>query len=260
MERIGVALGGGGVRGVAHIAYLKAIEECGIKPCVISGTSSGSIVGALYAGGMSPDDIFAAIERMFSIRRESRAIGKLKRMPENLVTSLVKKYLHRILPQHRFEDLQIPLKIVATNYHSLEERVFDSGNVLSAIMGSIALPGVFSPQMIDDQYYMDGGATNIVPFDIIRDECDILVAIDVSKVRENTYKVSPKKAVKATWAATHEALIRHKLERSPVDLFERPNFHKVKTMEFNKYKRVYQRANELVPAFEQKLNMILKGE
>ena len=253
MERIGVALGGGGARGVAHIAYLKAMEECGIKPCVISGTSSGSIVGALYAGGMSPDDMYAAIERMFSVRRdEARSIKQFKRMPENLVTSLVKKYLYRILPQHRFEDLHIPLKIVATNFHSLEERVFDSGDVLSAVMGSIAFPGVFSPQIIDDQYYMDGGATNIVPFDTIRDECDVLIAVDVSKVRENTYKVSPKKAVKATWAATQEALIRHKLQSSPVDLFERPSFHKVKTMEFNKYKRVYQRANELMPEFKQR--------
>ena len=261
VKKIGVALGGGGARGIAHIAYLKAMEECGVRPSVISGTSSGSIVGALYAGGMSPGEMYAVLERLFSIQKEqAKSIKQFKRMPESLITSFVKKYLCRIMPKQRFEDLSIPLKVVATNFHSLEERVFETGDILSAVMGSIAFPGVFAPQIVDDQYYMDGGATNIVPFDIIRDECDVLVAIDVSEVRGNSYKVTSKKAVKATWAATQEALLRAKLKTHPVDLFERPDISKVRTMEFNKYKRVNKRAKELVPVFKQKLNMILKGE
>ena len=254
-------MGGGGARGIAHIAYLKAMEECGVKPCIISGTSAGSIVGALYAGGLPPDEMYAMLEHLFSgAKEQAKSIRNFRRMPEGLIASFVKKYLHRIMPKHCFEDLDIPLKIVATNFHSLEERVFESGDILGAVMGSIAFPGVFSPQVVDDQYYMDGGATNIVPFDIIRDECDVLIAIDVSKVRENSYKVTPKKSIKATWAATQEALIREKMRSYPVDLFERPDFYNVKTMEFNKYKRIYQRADELVPAFKKKLNMILKGE
>ena len=79
-----------------------------------------------------------------------------------------------ILPVDTFEDLQIPLKVVATNVNTLEERVFETGRLLDAVMCSVALPGSILPQEYDGQYYIDGGATNIVPFDIIREQCDIL--------------------------------------------------------------------------------------
>ena len=74
MKRIGLALGGGGARGVAHIAYLKALDDMGVKPSVISGTSSGAIAGALYAGGMKPDEIMDSLRRLISLRG-SRAGG-----------------------------------------------------------------------------------------------------------------------------------------------------------------------------------------
>lgn len=254
MKRIGLALGGGGVRGVAHIAYIKAMEDCHIRPCVISGTSSGAIVGAMYAGGMNPDEMYAVLERLFSVKQNTiSAFKQISRMQGNLLSSIAKKYLHRILPKNKFEELEIPLKVVATNFHSLEERVFSGGDILSTVMGSIALPGVFNPQPIEEEYYIDGGATNIVPFDIIREECDVLVAIDVSKARPNSYKVTKKNASKATWAATQEALISIKLKSYLVEIFERPDFGEVSTMEFSKYKRVYKQAEEMMPDFINKL-------
>lgn len=258
MKKVGIALGGGGARGVAHIAYLKAIDELGIKPSVISGTSSGSLVGALYAGGIKPDDIYALIKNLFRMKRKSASTLKnLENIPSGIVSSYAVKLLHRALPKHQFEDLDVPLKVVATNFNTLEEQVFTSGDIVSALMGSIALPGVFAPYNIDGEYYMDGGATNIVPFDIIRDECDILIAIDVSKVRTNTLSPNMKNSLHATWAATHKALISYKLNASPVEIFERPNFDKVATMEFHKYKYVYKRAEEYLPDFIQKLKTII---
>ena len=259
MEKVGLALGGGGARGVAHIAYIKAMEECGVCPSIISGTSSGAIVGALYAGGMKPGDIYAALENMFGSKKQAGSIFKMfKTMSAVLVTSLARKYLERILPKKNFEDLDIPLKIVATNFRTLEERVFEEGDILEALMGSIAYPGVFAPQPVGGQYYVDGGATNIVPFDIIHGECDILIAIDVSKVRPNNYKPSITNSPEASWAATHETLIRYKQERYPVDIFERPTFGNVSTMEFYKFNRVYKEAQELMPEFKNKLNKIIQ--
>lgn len=252
MKRIGLALGGGGVRGIAHIAYIKALEELGLKPCVISGTSSGAIAGAMYAGGMSPDEMLEGIKTLLRLRRKSLA-GSTARRSGGVVPALAHNALTELLPKKRFEELHIPLKVVATNFHTLQERVFDSGELLPALMASIALPSAFVPQLVDGEYYVDGGATNIVPFDIIRDECDILIAIDVSLVRPAVLKPSRKNASHATWAATQEAYINTKLKLCNVEIFERPTFKGISTLEFFKYKNVYDRAMEYVPGFIEKL-------
>ncbi len=257
MKTIGLALGGGGARGVAHIAYLKAMEEQGIKPSVIAGTSSGAIVGALYAGGVTPDSMYAMLENLFSIRKRSGA-SLLKSLKRNdMAGALAKQFLSKVLPKKTFEELSIPLKLVATNFLTLEEKVFTSGEILPALLGSIAFPSVFMPQQVQGQYYVDGGATNIVPFDILRSECDVLIAIDVSQVRaDSSLKPSIKNALHATWAATQEALIGEKLKHSPVDIFERPTFEDVSTMEFYKFKSIYKRAQDHIPGFVEQLKKV----
>ena len=252
-----MALGGGGARGVAHIAYLKAMEELGIKPCIVSGTSSGAIVGALYAGGMSPDDMLAMLNNMSGGKKNSGLIKAVAKIKKDLVSSAARKTLDGLLPVRRFDELRIPLKVVATNINTLQERVFTKGSILDALMCSTALPGSLLPQMYGDQYYIDGGATNIVPFDIIRDDCDILVAIDVSQVRPNTRKPTTQTAQIAEWAAAQEALISLKLKGSKVDVLERPTFEGVSTMEFDKFNQVYKRAEELVPDFKRKLEKFI---
>ncbi len=257
MKTVGLALGGGGARGVAHIAYLKALEEQGIKPSVIAGTSSGAIVGALYAGGMTPDAMYTMLENLFSMRKRSNVslVKALKRA--GFAYTLAKQFLSKALPKKTFEELEIPLKLVATDFHTLEEKVFTSGEILPALLGSIAYPSVFIPQQVGNRYYMDGGATNIVPFDILRNECDILIAIDVSQVRPNaSLKPNIKNALHATWAATQEALIAEKLKLSSVDIFERPAFEDVSTMEFFKYKSIYKRAETYIPGFVAQLNKV----
>ncbi len=257
MKTVGLALGGGGARGVAHIAYLKALDEMGIKPSIISGTSSGAIVGSLYAGGMTPDEMMAMLERLFNIKKRSN-VSLLKAFKrEGFASGIAKPFLMELLPKKTFEELDIPLKIVATNFHTLQEKVFDTGEILPALMASIAFPSVFVPQQADGAYYVDGGATNIVPFDIIRKECDVLIAIDVSQVRADaSLKPTIKNAVHATWAATQEALISCKLKVNPVDLFERPTFSNVATMEFYKYKSIYKRTQALIPGFVERLNQV----
>lgn len=258
MTRIGLALGGGGVRGVAHIAYIKALEEMGIKPSVISGTSSGAIAGALYAGGLSPDEIMDRLHSLFSLRGKKRVPGGAPGLrPGGFAASAAQRSLARLLPKAKFEELEIPLKVVATNFHTLREHVFETGELLPAVMASVALPSAFVPYQVDGEFYMDGGATNIVPFDIIRDACDVLIAIDVSLVRPNQFKPTLKNASHATWAATQEAYIGEKLKSFPVDVFERPTFDNISTMEFFKYKKVYDQACTLVPDFIEKLKKLI---
>ena len=214
LKRVGLALGGGGARGIAHIAYLKAMEEMGIRPSVISGTSSGAIAGAMYAGGMSPEEMLAAVQRALhgSVTAYFNRRGK---RTDNLVSAMARQALQRLLPKRSFEELDIPLRIVATHFHTLKERVFSEGGILEPLMASIAYPNAFCPQPVEGEYYVDGGATNIVPFDIIRRECDVLIAIDVSLVRPNELRPSIKNALHASWAATQEALISLKLQQCP---------------------------------------------
>ncbi len=257
MKRIGVALGAGGAKGVGHIAYLNAMDELGITPCVISGTSSGAVAGALYASGLKPQEILALMERMFSGKKSASRLKKIARLKKNLLTDTARKILTEILPVQTFEELKIPLKIVATNINTLKEKVFTSGNLLDALMCSVALPGRILPQEADGQYYIDGSATNVVPFDIIRSECDVLVAIDVSRVRPNTLEPTLQNARIADWAATHEALISLKCKHTHVDIFERPEFERIGTMEFDKAMNVYKRAEELVPDFKRKLEKLI---
>lgn len=261
LKRIGLALGGGGARGIAHIAYLKALEELGIRPSVISGTSSGAIAGAMYAGGMNADEMLSAVQSALSVRHSiSGYFKRSETKTGGFVPAVAKNTLEHMLPKKAFEDLDIPLRIVATNFHTLKERVFTEGDIIGPLMASIAYPNAFMPQRVADEYYVDGGATNIVPFDIIRHECDILIAIDVSVVRPNELKPSIKNSGYATWAATQEALISLKLQQCPVEVFERPTIEDVATMEFYKHKRIYSRAFEYIPGFKQKLKRILERE
>lgn len=254
MKRLGLALGGGGARGVAHIAYLKAAEETGVKPAVISGTSSGALVGALYAGGMKPDDIYSVVQNLFGGKKNfGYVFRRVKLMSSVFVSSGVKNYIADILPKKRFEDLYIPLKVVAVNFCSLEETVFEKGDLLGALMGSIAYPRVFGPQLVEGEYYIDGGAVNLVPFDIIRSDCDVLAAIDVSMAKPRQLSPSIRSSARATWAATMNSLISLRMRNSPVEIFERPDIINVSTMDFHKYKYVYERALEFTPGFKEKL-------
>lgn len=143
--KIGIALSGGGIKGMCHAGVLKALEEEGIKPDIISGVSAGAIVGALYADGYSPDEIADIFEHV-----EFRKMTKLQ-VPDGgfFRTERFEKYLGSKLRAKTFEDLKIPLRIVATNLDKGESTVFSSGKLLSVIMASSTIPILFSPRKIN---------------------------------------------------------------------------------------------------------------
>jgi len=258
VKSVGLALGGGGVRGVAHIAYIKALEDLGIRPSVIAGTSSGAIAGALYAGGLAPEEMLARIEALINSFRKPKIRPLLRDRQMGWAAAAAWNSLKGLLPKERFEELDIPLKVIATNFHTLKERVFESGELLPAMMASVALPGVFGPQVADGEYYVDGGATNIVPFDVIRDACDVLIAIDVSLVRPCPNMAPTRKNAKyATWAATQEAYIRQKLKTCTVEIFERPNLPPASSLELLKYRTIYDQALSYLPDFIDKVKKLI---
>lgn len=182
--RIGLALGGGGARGFAHIGVLRALEEMGIKPDVISGTSAGSIIAALYADGYTPQHII----RLFSELDVKELVDVT--IPRN---SLLKmdKFIHFIdkrLHSKRIEDLKIPTYIVATDFDNGKSVAFDKGDLAIRIAASCSIPIVFPPIAIDGIHYVDGGVMRNLPVTPIRDLCDVVIGINVSPMQHEQYE------------------------------------------------------------------------
>jgi NTE family protein len=180
--KIGVALGSGGARGLAHIAYLEELDKLGVKPACLSGASIGSIVGALYAGGMSGTAI-----RELALGISLVDIPRLVDLSGPRDAGIIKgrkieEWLDRVLPAKKFEDLEIPLRIVAADFWRGEQVVFDSGDLVPAIRASISIPGVFEPYEFEGRLLVDGGVVNPVPVDLLPD-AEFVVGIDVSGER-----------------------------------------------------------------------------
>lgn len=171
---------------MCHAGVLKALDEAGIKPDIISGVSAGAIVGALYADGFSPDEIAEIFEHV-----EFRKMTKLQ-VPDGgfFRTERFEKYLGSKLKAKTFEDLKIPLRIVATNLDKGECVVFSSGKLLPVIMASSSVPILFSPRVIGGENYVDGGVFKNFPVSIIRGDCEYLIGVNASPLVVSEYKKS----------------------------------------------------------------------
>ncbi len=194
MERrkIGLALSGGGARGFAQIGVLKVLAEHGIKFDVIAGTSAGAIVGGCLATGMTPVEIEEMATRVgyFTMVRPSFSPrGALSSVPMG-------EFLERELPVKRFEDLTIPFAAVAFDLVNGEEVVQkDTGDLITAIRASCAVPGLFTPVNDNGQMLVDGGVTSVLPVDAARSlGAEIVIAIDVLACG-SSFKSMPRTAV-----------------------------------------------------------------
>lgn len=172
--KIGLVLGGGGARGLAHIGVLRALEEHGHEVTAIAACSIGGIIGALIAAGHGWRHILELASEFPGVYFGIGEMGGL------LSTKGMEKALRDELPK-RFEDLEIPLKVTAVDVQSGRLVILDEGPLLAGIRASSALPGILSPTKLGDRYLVDGGLLNNVPVDIIRTMTDApVVAVDVS--------------------------------------------------------------------------------
>ncbi len=184
--KTGIVLSGGGARGFAHIGVLKALNECGIFPDIISAVSAGSIVGALYADNKKPDEIFDIFSSMdiFRLLRVNRpAFGLLK-------AHGVGKILENNLSVNLLEELSTPLIISATNFTKAQTHYFTSGNIVEAVMASSAIPLVLKPYTINGQMYVDGGLMNNLPVEPLLEKCETIIGINVNPVHETDQLLS----------------------------------------------------------------------
>ena len=182
--KIGVALGGGAAKGFAHIGVIKMLEANGFAPAVVSGTSAGSVVGALYASGMNA---FELQEKAVSL--DEAKIRDLQLSSGGLVQGQkLEDYVNQQVQRKPLEQLSKPFVAVATRLEDGARTVFARGNTGQAVRASSSVPGVFQPVRIGKHHYVDGGVVSPVPVDAARQlGADVVIAVDISsKARGKT--------------------------------------------------------------------------
>lgn len=242
-----IALGGGGARGYAHILILEALDELGIRPRLIAGTSIGSLIGAAYASGMSGADIHIFCHDLFQKRIQivkrlfSRWNGALA---ERLATSAAsilpgERVVEAILPEAipaTFEELKIPLMAVTTDFYTQCPCILQNGPLMPAIVASSALPGVIRPVELDGRVLIDGGFVNPVPFDLLKGHADIIAAIDVCAGPQQSRRQVPSlmEAIIGSNQITMRSVMSEKLKSAAPDILIRPDIGQFKVLDFYK--------------------------
>jgi NTE family protein len=180
---IGLALSGGAARGIAHIAVIDTLEQEGIPIHAIAGTSAGSIVGALYAAGMTLSEI-----KRILLNAKWKNIFKFTIPKQGLISSEgIYRFMEDILPVKKFSSLSIPFAAVATDLRTAEKVVITSGSIARAVQASCSLPIIFTPTEINRKVLVDGGVASQVPVRTVREELGAkrVIAVDVNyKARE----------------------------------------------------------------------------
>ena len=204
---LGLALGGGGSRGVAHIGALQALHSSGISPDIIAGTSSGSTIGAMYAATLDPFWIenrfreFMETDLFFKFRSGSLMDGRNEETFLEKVTTkvkqhymvalglnksfvakreVIKKAVNFLVPCNAFSELKIPMEIVAVDIQSGEEIIYHEGDLKESIIQSSSIPGFFEPTLKDEKIIVDGGVSSPIPIETLKNKVSIIMAVDIT--------------------------------------------------------------------------------
>ena len=271
--KIGLALGGGGARGLAHIPMLEAFDELGVKPAIIAGCSMGALIGAAYACGMTAKDMRGQAEKILSNRMgaaryvfgtRGSKIGDIFSLRGLLSLHLDgEKLVDLALPDslvQNIEDAHIPLRIIATDFERMEERVLSQGSIVQAVAASIAIPGLIVGPRIEGHIHVDGGVTNPVPFNHVREGMDIVVAIDVTGKPKALARAHPSNMELAVGSMLimFNQLAELRRAVSPPDIYIRPEVDSFGSGDFFKPRQIFEAAmaskDMLKRALELRLN------
>ena len=273
---VALALGGGGARGLAHILMLEVLDDLGLRPTCIAGTSIGAIFGAAYASGLSARLIRAHTEEVLSQRysfaqallaaRAEPVLKLLNFLPVRSSLLSPELLLDLLLPSKVAKDfagLVIPFKAVATDFYAQEQVVIGSGDLRSAVAASIALPALFSGVMRGDRLLMDGGLVNPLPFDVLEGAADITVAIDVTGSSNGPGKrpqPSPLTALVSSSQILQRSIVREKLKASQPDIYVDVDVYKFHVLEFHRFKEVLASAQPAKEQLQRQLERVLASE
>ncbi len=268
---VGLALGGGGALGFAHVKALQAFDELGIKPAIIAGTSMGAIMGAFYAAGFTGDEIEVFLRDLRHRRRElanrmwkarprtvRNLFGPVRSTAGQLSADAVLLAFGDRLPKS-FDDLKIPLTVVATDYYGWREAVFSSGPLIPAVAASMAIPFVFRPVVINGRPLVDGGVVNPLPYEHAMPEGGICVAVDLVLRPTGEPLKTPKRiqALVGSAMIMMHAVTDEKLRRIKPDILIEPPIEEFTGMEFGKVEQIIDAAEPIKDDLKRQLERIL---
>lgn len=256
--RIGVALGGGSARGLTHIPYIEAMDELGLRPSVISGTSIGALIGAGWAAGMSGKELrehsYQVLGTMRAIATklwatQIRGIGGILKNGISMqldAMSIVDAFTPENFPRE-FKDLKVPLYVVATDFQSWHQVVFNSGLLRPAIAGSIAIPSLFKPVIYSNHILVDGGVVNPLPLDQADIDTDFLIGIDVNGDPSEGIAKTDHKAIDVWFGSAQimmHSLTAHMMAAYPPDIYIRPHVTNFGALEFWRVREIMTHAEQ----------------
>ncbi|MDR6756234.1 NTE family protein [Mycoplana sp. BE70] len=274
---VAIALGGGGARGLAHIHVIEVLDELGIRPKLIAGSSIGAIMGAAMAAGLSGKEIRE--HTLAAVGRPSEALGRIWGLrPATLAEAWTSKFrigqfnLERVLraflhPQipDRFEDLQIPLKVITADFYEQCERVLERGPLYPALAASASLPAVFLPVRINGRILIDGGLWNPIPFDHLMGAADITIGVDVVGRPTGDEGAIPN-SIDSLYGAsqlTMRSMIALKLKQGRPDIFLQPEVGRFRVLDFMRAKDILVQSagvrDDLKRALEKRLSSKANG-
>lgn len=249
---LAIAFGGGGARGYAHIHIIEALDEMGIRPVAISGASIGAIMGSCMAAGLSGQMLREYVLEMASNRTEllsrfwaarpsgfSDMLDGGLRLGQFKIERVIKAFLPNDLPA-TFEELVIPMSIIGTDFYAHTEAVFESGDLISAIGASAALPAVFKPVKRNGRIYIDGGIFNPVPYEHLFGRADIVMGIDVvgAPLGDDTELPSAIDSIYGASQLMMQSLLQSKMLIKAPDVFIMPPVSRFRVMDFLKAKQI----------------------
>jgi NTE family protein len=250
---LAIALGGGGARGIAHIPVLEALDELGVTPRFIAGTSIGGMLGAAYACGISGAEIRAHALDVLGNRRSALrhllkdGVSGLSAVfdfnPFNAFIVDGERLLDFVLPPGLapdFRSTQIPVALVATDFYAGTAHVFDTGPLRPAIAATIALPALLSPQKVDGRLMIDGGIVNPVPADLLANRAQVKLAVDVtgSPVVGSREIPPSSELLFGSIQIMQSAMIGATLLKHPVDILIEPEISAFKILDFFKVQEI----------------------
>jgi len=270
--RIGLALGSGGASGLAHISMLAVFDEVERQPDIIAGTSIGAVIGGLYAAGLDAAEIrdifddFAGseLDALSGLLNDDNGLNlrDLLQLDFNdggiIDAEGFIDFLRDKVDARDFDDLRIPLIVVATDYWSGDMVTLDSGDLFTAIKASMAAPGIFSPVTRNELLLIDGGTSNPLPYDLLSEHSDLVVAVDVSGSRSREENDSPEllDILFSTFEIMQQSIIRARMEHSEPDLYLQPDASGVRLLHFNRLETIEEQAESATG----KLRDWLQGE
>jgi NTE family protein len=228
---VGVALGSGGAKGFAHVGVLKALEENGISPSVVAGSSMGSLVGAFYATGMRPD----FMERLACTMSWRHWIDLTVPKVGLISGEKIRQMLTVLTRGSKIEDANRRLAIVATELTQRKRVVFTSGLIADAVRASISIPGIFVPYVTPDGVFVDGGVIDRVPVDVAKQlGADVIIAVDVATVQKSSVPENMMDVIMQSL----DIMQQHSVDfRSPhASLYIEPDVSHVGTSQFHRAK------------------------